>query len=351
MQYTLEIRAFFFDATTDYLPYYKNFTITLNEDDTAQTMLSRIQEQNRNFAYPAERLIFKLNDLVTDGSETIGNIVAKLGTTLQVDPVLSYRSNHCLVINDDDFMKSYELLAPYATPEDEAYYQSLYALHYASETFKFSHDYIGDAVLLLAHRMIENGSEHKTAILQAISDPYDGLAACEYENNLFRKQDHTLTVAALNEMVQHPAHGTFLDKISAKLSHKALYRFEGKGVEGRNIAIYTGRDVSSGLLKEASTKILENGAKKVSFPREAKLAGQTLIGKQNNLAYLKAATMLLGALDSGAELLVVPNHEDLAMFTTHFASIQKRIGREIPLPLVSYEDFLTLCDKEEALAG
>ena len=72
-----------------------------------------------------------------------------------------------------------------ATEEDKAYYESLYALHYASETFKFSHDYIGDAVLMLAHKMIENGSEHKEAILEAISDKYDGLAACEYENNLF----------------------------------------------------------------------------------------------------------------------------------------------------------------------
>jgi succinate dehydrogenase/fumarate reductase-like Fe-S protein len=343
MKHTLDVRAFFFNAKTDYLPYYKNFSISLAEDATAIEILANIKAQNEDFAYPTEKLIFKLNDLVVDGTETIGNIVEKLGTSLQVDPVLSYRSNHCLIINDEDFMKSYALLSPYTTQEDKAYYASLYATHYASETFKFSHDYIGDAILLLAHRMIENGSENKKAILAAISDPYDGLAACEYENNLFHTQDHSTVIETLNSMVTHPNTSSFLDKVAATLSAKALYTFEKTSLEGVQIACYASHGEK---YNEVHTKIIEKGAKHIHFPRETKLCGRTLIGKQDNLAYLKAATTLLEALDSGAELLVVTNHDDLAMFKTHFASIQKRIGREIPLPLVSYEAFLALCEKK-----
>jgi len=343
MQHTLNIRAFFFNAKTDYLPYYKNFSMTLNADATAVEILKSIKTQNKDFAYPSEKLIFKLNDLVLDGNETIGSIVAKLGTALQVDPVLSYRSNHCLVINDEDFMKSYALLAPYATQEDKAYYESLYATHYASETFKFSHDYIGDAVLLLAHRMIENGSEYKASILQAVSDPYDGLAACEYENNLFHAQEHTVEIEALNSMVTHPDRSSFLDKIATTLSKKALWGFEKKSLEGVQIACYAG---NTGMLDHVNEMIIEKNAKVVHFSRAKKGCGRTLIGKQDNLAYLKAATTLLEALDAGAELLVVTDMDDLEMFRKHFASIQKRIGREIPLPLVSYETFLDLCENK-----
>jgi len=342
MQHTLNVRAFFFNADTDYLPYYKNFTMTLNKDDTAKTMLAEIKKKNVDFAYPVEKLIFKLNELVVDGSETIGNIVDKLGTSLQVDPVLSYRSNHCLIINDEDFMKSYALLAPYATEEDKAYYESLYATHYASETFKFSHDYIGDAILLLAHRMIKNGSEHKEAILEAVSDPYDGLAACEYENNLFHAKDHTAAIEALDGMVSHPNTSSFLDKMAITLSKKALYRFDKESLEGVAVASYAG---NSAMLGRVHEKIIESHAKVIHFPRETKSCGRSLIGKQDNLAYLKAATTLLGALDAGAELLVVTDIDDLEMFKRHFASIQKRIGREIPLPLVSYETFLDLCEQ------
>jgi hypothetical protein len=65
------------------------------------------------------------------------------------------------------------------------------------------------------------------------------------------------------------------------------------------------------------------------------------------LAYLKAGTMLLNALDAGAEMLVVVKKTDLEMFRTNFASIQKRIGREIRLPLLSTEEFSALCTKKE----
>lgn len=344
MQYTLDVSAFFFNAKTDYLPYYKNFTMTLSADDTVEAMLAEIQKQNEDFAYPTEKLIFKINDLMVEGTETVAAVVGKLGTQLQIDPALSYRSNHCLIINDNDFMQSYALLAPYATAEDEAYYQSLYALHYASETFKFSHDYIGDAVLLLAHRMITNNSEHKEAILEAISDPYDGLAACEYENNLFNAEFHTKEIDALNDLLTRPSSNTFLDKVTEKFSQKALYPFEKDSIDGLQVACYAG---DSGLLDEINEKITENGAKVIHFQRAKKLAGCSLLGKQDNLAYLKAATTLLDALDSGAELLVVAKSRDMEMFTKHFASIQKRIGREIPLPLISYKAFTALCSKEE----
>jgi len=346
MQHTLEVRAFFFNAKTDYLPYYKNFTMTLNAEDPIEKVLAEIKVQNEDFAYPAEKLVFKINDLVVLGSETVGNVVNRLGTTLQIDPVLSYRSNHCLVINDDDFMEKFEMLAPFATEEDKAYYESLYALHYASETYKFSHEYIGDAILLLAHRMISNASKDKEAILEAISDPYDGLAACEYENNLFNGEFHTKEIDALNDMVGYSKTNTFLDKITEKLSKKALYSFEKQNIEGVNVACYAG---DSGLLDEIHEKISQNAGKVIDFQRAKKLAGASLLGKQDNLAFLKAATTLLNALDSGAELLVVAKQRDLDMFTANFASIQKRIGREIPLPMISLNDFNTLCNSEEVV--
>lgn len=346
MQHSLEVRAFFFNAETDYLPYYKNFTMTLNDEDPVEKILSQIKVQNDDFAYPKDKLVFKINDLVISDAETVGSVVNRLGTSLQIDPVLSYRSNHCLIINDDDFMERFELLAPYATEDDETYYRSLYALHYASETFKFSHDYIGDAVLLLAYRMIENGSEHKEQILEAISDPYDGLAACEYENNLFNGEFHTKEIDALNALVAYDKTNSFLDKVTEKLSKKALYSFDKENIVDVQIACYAG---DSGLLDEIHEQISQNAGKVIDFPRAKKLAGASLLGRQDNLAFLKAATTLLNALDAGAELLVVAKKRDLHMFTSNFASIQKRIGREIPLPLISLNDFNTLCNPEAVL--
>jgi len=340
----LEVRAFFFNAKTDYLPYYKNFTMTLNSDDSVEAILAEIKKQNEIFAYPAEKLIFKINDYIVDASVTVGDVVNRFGETLQIDPALSYRSNDCLIMDNSDFMKSFELLAPYANDEDKAYYESLYATHYASETFKFSHDYIGDAILLLAYKMIDSDSEHKEAILKVISEHYDGLAACEYENNLFKAEHHATKINLMNGMIKYPTANSLLSKFNNKLSQKALWDFKKDTVIEVNVACYEGGSSNGTEIKQ---KIIDSNAKLIHFSREAKLAGTSLIGKQNNLAYLKAATTMLDALDSGAELLVVAQKADLEMFRTHFASIQKRIGREIPIPLVSYKEFLELCDKEK----
>ena len=346
MQYTLQTRAFFFNAQTDYLPYYKNFTVKLDGDAQAVEILKEIKAQNENFAYPEERLIFRVNDLVVTGEESVAKIVEKLGTKLQIDPVLSYRSNHCLVINDDDFMQRFELLAPYATEGDKAYYESLYPLHYASESSRFNHNYIGDAILLLAYRMIENGSEYKKEILDAINDEYNGLNACEYENNLFEAQDHTATFQALRSMYEHPVPNKFLEKISQKLSKEARAAHQIKNVHGRNVSFYAAQEKTP-IAKEVYAAIEAAGGRVIRFSREKKLCGRSLIGKENNLAYLKAATTLLDALDNGAEILIVANKEDLDMFNRHFVAIQKRIGREIPLALLSFDAFKALAKKEK----
>jgi len=151
MLHTLEIKAFFFNAKTDYLPYYKNFSLTVNPDAAVKEVLAQIQGLNENFSYQKEKLLMKINGLVVEANQSVASLVERMGSSWQIDPVNSYRSMNGLKINDDDFMQSYALLEPYATEEDLKYYKTLYALHYASETEKFDHEYIGDAVLVLAH--------------------------------------------------------------------------------------------------------------------------------------------------------------------------------------------------------
>jgi len=349
MQPILEIKAFFFNAETDYLPYYKQFSIELAEDMKTKDILAFIQEQNENFAYPEENLLFKINDLVVDGDQSMSEVVERLGTSLQIDPVNSYRSSNGLIINDSDFMQSYEVLAPFASEEDLEYYKTLYALHYASETENFDRTYIGDAVLLLAHKMIKEGSENEEAILQAITYPYSSLLDCEYENNLFHAQDHTATIEELKMMVKPPKEPSFMDELATRFAEKKdayLKKGEEKptvvSIEGKQIAYYAG--AVTGKIDSMHQKI-EN---LVSFSRANKLSGLSLLEDNKTLAYTKAATTLLDALDSGAQVLIVEEKEVLDMFKKHFSDIEKTIGRDIDLELISAEDFLAQTSSVEA---
>ena len=351
MSYTLNIKAFFFNAKTDYLPYYKQFTITVNEEAKAVDMLAEIKKQNENFAYPQEKLVFRVNDLVVEGAQPVKEIVERLGTELQIDPVNAYRSNNGLIINDDDFMHSYELLAPYASDEDLEYYKTLYALHYASETEKFDHDYIGDAILVLAHRLIAEESEHAEVILHTISEVHSGLFECEYENNLFKAEDHSETIEALKLMVKPPKNTepTFIDKMAAKFIKKPEAKKEPvvlEETEGKEIAYYYGG--ASNNSEAISKKIAALGATMVSFSRAHKLSGLTLLEDRRELAFKKAGTTLLDALDCGADILVVEDTEAYTMFKKNLPAIERTVGRDIELTLITAEDFLAMSESVAA---
>ena len=343
MQQTLELRAFFFNAKTDYLPYYKQFSIDLTEGMTAKDLLALIQEQNENFAYPEEKLLLKINNLVVEGDQSMSEVVERSGTSLQIDPVNSYRSSNGLIINDNDFMQSYEHLAPFASDEDLAYYKTLYALHYASETEKFDHTYIGDAILLLAHKMIKEGSEHEEAILEAITYPYSSLLDCEYENNLFHAQEHTAAIEELKMMVKPPKESSFMDTLAARFTEKkdAFLKKEEEpamvNIEGKQIAYYAGAVTRN--TDSMNEKITQVDSKIISFSRANKLSGLSLLEDNKTLAYTKAATTLLDALDSGAQVLIVEEQEVYDMFKNNFSNIEKTIGRDIDLELISAEEF------------
>ena len=341
MAYKLEIKAFFFNSKTDYLPYYKNFTIKIDGTKTAKELLIQINECNENFSFPKQKLVFKINNLVVQANEKIENIVNKLGTELKIDPVNEYRSLNGLKIDDSDFMKSFDLLSEWTTEDDLKYYKTLYAIHYASESEKFSREYIGDAILLLAHKMITDGSEHEEEILKVITSVNSGLMDAEFENNLFNAQDHTNAINELKNMV-HPPQGPSL---LAKLMHKFINSNDSmpkrevvtvENLENKHVAYYAG-SCSNSLVKDA---ISNSAVREIIFSRSHKLSGDSLMQHSKNMAMQKAGATLLDAFDSGAEVLVVEDINTLDMFNKEFKHIENSVGRKIRLELISSEDFL-----------
>ncbi len=348
MSYKLEIRAFFFNAKTDYLPYYKNFDIKVNDDATAKDVLVKIQEENENFSFPKQKLVMKINGLVVDAKQSVSSLVERLGTSLQIDPVNSYRSNDGLKINDNDFMESFELLAPYASESDLKYYKTLYALHYASETENFDREYIGDAVLVLAHKMITEGSEHREAILEAITSVNSGLFDCEYENNLFNAQDHTAAIDELKAMAKPEEGPSLCAQLIARFSKKEEKEVEVvvpkravetiENLEEKQVAHYHGLASHDEMHK----LIAQMEIKGVHFSRAGKLSGLSLLEDNKELALKKAGAILLDAYDRGAEVLIVEDVDVLDMFKKNYSAIEKTIGRKIiGLELISANDFVS----------
>ncbi len=341
-QLELTIKAFFFNATTDYLPYYKNFSLTVDKDMKLKEVLGLIKEKNRDFSYPDRDLLFRVNDLIVTGEEKVSIVVDRLGKELTIDPALKYRSDNGLILNNRDFMYPFRtLLGRYSTKEDLAYYIKLYPLYYASETFNYNHDYIGDAIILLAHKMITDGNEHKKEILDAINDEFDGISCCEYENNLFANVDYSKAIEELKEMVGVKREKTFIEKISAlTLPKKELISV--KSIEGQAVGVYVGDTLSDNLIENTKELIINSDAKFVEFTMSTKLAGQTLVESNYEIAYRKAGTMMLDALDSGANILVCLKDKDLEIFKSILAESERTLGRDIDIALISFAELREL---------
>ena len=333
----LQVRAFFFNAATDYLPYYKNFEITLQKDATLLDVLDKVKAKNSDFSFPNKNIILKINNKVTVAETVVSEIVEAMGTELQIDPALSYRSNNGLILNDDDFMQSFELLAPYASEEDKAYYESLYTTHYASETTNYNRQYIGDAILLLASKMINEGSEHKEAILNAINDEFNGIRCCEYENNVFKGEDHTEIILELKKMLKLKDTASSFDKFTCGKNDHSL---DAETLASSNVALYVGSNNDD--LSDIKKLIKNNASSYVTFEKSAKLAGQTLMDTHFEIAHQKAGAMLLDALDSGADVLVCTKR-DVSIFQKALPSCERAMGRDIKLKIIAVHTLKELC--------
>jgi hypothetical protein len=243
-------------------------------------------------------------------------------------------------------MHSFALLAPYASGEDAAYYESLYALHYASRTEMFAREYIGDAVLVLAHRMITGGSEHKDAILKAITSADSGLLDCEYENGLFEAQDHSKAIAELKAIVHEEVAPSLCTRLMQRFCKKETPPKREvqtiKNLAEKQVAHYYAHASHDAM----HARIREKGMKGIHFASANKLCGLGILKDNKVLAFKKAGHILLDAFDSGAEVLIVEDLNALEMFQKHFAAIEKTVGREmIGLELIWTEDFMAQISK------
>ena len=245
-------------------------------------------------------------------------------------------------------MQSYALLEAYTNEEDLAYYQSLYTLHYASETSNFDRQYIGDAILLLADRLIQNNHDNSDAILNIITSVNSGLFECEYENNLFNAQEHTKTINALKELHKKDPNDapSLCEMLKEKFCKKEekLENFDQVAVptfkkienlEEKHIAYYKLSSANS-----IAKQIKKLGTKEVNFSRSNKLSGLSLIEDSKDLALQKAGRTLLDAYDCGAEVIVVDDIKTLEMFEDNFKNIEKAVGRKMRnLELMSIANF------------
>jgi hypothetical protein len=318
----LNLKVFLFNAKTDYLPYYKNYTLDVEPNEPISTILPKIKEQAREFAYPKSRVYFRVNSLVVDGNKSIKDIVDRFGNELTIEPISKYRAINSLIIDDSDFEESFNLLSEFCDSEDREFYEELYAHHYASESFNYNKNYIGDAVVILAEHLITKREDLTNDILAKITDD-GGLWDGEYENNMFDELDYTSIFDRLKKVATNPPKNRVCKLFTRGYKEHEIAGEFGLGVYG-----------SSEFKKSIEAK----GFVVTNFAMQNKKCGLLMANTNEKMALLKAGRLLADAYDSGANILVVEDSKILNFFKSNIGKIERVLNRDIKIALFSIKE-------------
>ena len=176
MECKLELSVFRFDATTDFLPYYKKHFISIDRSKSMNDLLALIKEEDGSFDYPRDNLsALKINGKALFSDASIDGIINSFGKALTLEPLSTKRVTKDMIISTDDFYKSFDLLSDCVDSHDKALFEQYIIYHYASSVLDLVEGYQGDALFAFAYDMIQKYPDHKRHILEVIANEHTGV--------------------------------------------------------------------------------------------------------------------------------------------------------------------------------
>lgn len=345
----IEIELFRFDAKVDYLPYYKKYILRLKKENSVLEVLREISKIEK-FKFE-DNLDFnvKINNLYFSVSTKIKEVITALGTLeWRIEPISTFRAIEDLIIDKTDFMNKINLLSEYVDEKEKIQYVKNYLVdYYASTTYEFNKDYIGDGIVLIIDDLLKKSSEKEKELLKFLSDQDSGIYYhTSLQNKIYNYDDEKeKKIVSLMKKVPLALKKDF-HIVDVREPQEIKQTFENF-----NIASFNGIDKQNFRLtieKANATFIALDSS-------QEDLATHSLdINKDFSLKII--AKVLLEAVDKNADFLVVRGKEDLNYFDKLQVKIELLVGREFSLPIITREEFVTIVEgkidtiKEELLS-
>lgn len=311
----INIQLFKFDSKTDYLPYYKSYSIKDDSIDTLDDVLKSLYAIEK-FGFIENEDFFLLANNKYTSSKALLSDVLNDSNELILEPLSIKRAINDLIIDTKDYQAKLDLLDKYMSADEKETIiknKSYMLEYYASNTLHFNDDYIGEHVILLGLDIAKKDGSLQNDIFSILNS----------EDGLINKS--SLQYRILN----------YPEKKESKKNepYDIIQSFENF-----NIAVYDALNPISFeyVVKQSNAIYVNLKSKHFDIPFDAK-----------KLSYLMAGTILLEALDNNADFLIVNTGEDLSLFDAKQKQIEKIMGREIDLPVLTRGQFIKLLSGEK----
>ncbi len=332
------IELFRFNHKTDYLPYYKKYEFSYENEDRVKDLLNKINSIEEFSFEGTDKFGIKINNYFTTVDTLIDNIVSKTSNELVIEPVSSYRAVNDLTINNEDFFEKMELFGNFLSSEQKEHYaDKLQVLYYASNTLNFNKAYVGDHMLLIADDIIKENPSAKNEVFNILKDNKSGgwfhtsldKRVIDLDNS-FKEKIDSLLLELTGKTAKESSH---LESEDLQIAQKFT---------NFNIAVYDKDDTS--VLENFVTK---SDAKCVNTASKNDDLALHCIGIDKSFSYKIAGNVLLDAKDSNADFMVVKDEEIFKIFDNDQKEISKAVGREIDLPIVTFQQFTNILSGEK----
>jgi len=235
----LEIEVLRYDPEKDTEPYYETFKVACEEDLAILDALRDIKEEQDTtlaFRWSCHMMVCGSCGMMVNGEPvlTCKTFVRDLPDRVRIEPLENFPIERDLVVVQDDVMEKLQAAKPYIIrkdppPEDKEFTQSRSALYkfkqytmcvncmccYAAcPQYALDKEFIGPAVLALAHRYnIDSRDQGKSERLDILAD-HDGVWNCSFVGACSEVcPKHVDPAAALQQMKVDGAKEFWLQKL------------------------------------------------------------------------------------------------------------------------------------------
>ena len=334
---TIELSIFRFDYKSDYLPYYKKQFIKIKEQKSLLDLFKEINIDEPFDFEEIENFYVVVNGLYTKVSISIDELVKSFGKDLTIEPLSIRRANKDFIIDESDFQEKLEILKEYTNEDDKKEYFSNKLYFYASNTMNFQYKYIGDAILLLAHKLIEKNPENKAAILKILENEEFGAEFHTNLTNRIYKFDESIEAKIIQvkkelQLSKEVSEQNFcIDEKSKVKFNSCNFNLEIKhDFSDFNLAYFYGNkkdDETINLLNKLNAKQIKISGENFDLNLDSFHVNPEFTLKI-------ASSIMLEAFDSGADLLIVDNEHVFKLFDTNRKSLAQICGRDVLIPIL-----------------
>jgi succinate dehydrogenase/fumarate reductase-like Fe-S protein len=336
----LFISLFRFNHQTDYLPYYKKYTVDYLQEETVGDLLGRLCEIETFSFEPSSGFGVKINGLFVTTDAKLASVVDRVGADLKIEPLSLVRVYEDLMIDPSDCIQKVDIFKVYITDEQrERYIKELTLTYYASNTLNFNRDYIGDHALVIANDIIERDAGLQDAIMAIVTDRDSGIWYHTSLKNRLMQPDERVekAVAQLRSMLPEQTVEGEVDSSQLVDAGEITQYFTDF-----NIASYDGVESRS-----IASVITASGANYVDIVQKCEDLARSALSVDRDFTYAVAGEILLEAKDKGSDFFIVPNQQDLQIFDGNQRAIESVVGRDIELPVITRHQYAMLLAGEK----